>query len=979
MRYRLLLAGILLLGWRSAVWARQGAQADPNAVGQTEARAAVRRWLGYDLRLSTGNLLSQTASERRHVLVCRNGFSLTVAGTRLEGDSAVVRIDKDESGGADNTRYTILVYLKNPALEESAAPLKELGFDGVLVDESQAAVLKIEINGQIYITADERSTGTPQGLLLYREALDAFEAWGLIEPSGNGLPPEVEQDGSASGESTTGYAVSIAPLTDETQFEFSTSASGDQIVTLIGRVYIQWQEPNPEGGPPETIELEADNLAFWRRVVDPNAPPAEFGSLSQTRVSDIYVSGDVRLTQGSRTVRASELYYDLRRHVGIARNGVFSTFDAARGIPIYVRAAELRQVAANEFEATDVTVASSEFRTPQLSLAAGRIYIVDKSQEPTAEGGADDNRFDAKMEDVRLKYYDTTLFAWPSLRSNLVRPDLPIRELSVGSDNTYGPSIETSWFFSRLLGLEEPEGTDSTLQLDYYGKRGPGVGMDVTYEREDYFGRVLGYIIYDQGEDRLSRTQLSVPLDQEVRGRFELRHRHFLPYGWQLTAEASYLSDRNFLEQYYRSEFNAGKEQETLLHLKRIEDNWGLAVLGKVRVNDFLNQVEELPSAEFHWIGQSLFRDAFTFYSDTQVSRYRYLYASGMPSAGPGGVFTYTMTRNEVDMPLAVGRAKIVPFLASTFGYEDGVGFTAALDETPMERKDFVAIGEAGVRVSAQPFWKVYPNVQSTFWDIDQMRHIIRPELVAVAYGDSDPVAQQRDTLDFGIYQRWQTKRGPVGRQRTVDWLRWNVDFVWVRHSGDATAGPDQFLWNQPFIPLVNRTALALPPQDRRTTGTFGPQRSYIGTDVALQLTDSTAILGDMNFDMQSGVVQQINVGYSHMCWPDLSYYIGSRYLRRIVSGDERGSNAVTFAATYRLDPRYTLVFSEQYDFDYGAGIQSDITLIRKYHRMNVGLTLSSDATLDEERIMLTLWPEGLSEIGFGARRFMELGQAGTY
>ena len=46
---------------------------------------------------------------------------------------------------------------------------------------------------------------------------------------------------------------------------------------------------------------------------------------------------------------------------------------------------------------------------------------------------------------------------------------------------------------------------------------------------------------------------------------------------------------------------------------------------------------------------------------------------------------------------------------------------------------------------------------------------------------------------------------------------------------------------------------------------------------------------------------------------------------------------------------------------------------------MNVGLTVSSDATLDEERIMLTMWPEGVDELGLGTRRFMDLGVTETY
>jgi hypothetical protein len=107
-----------------------------------------------------------------------------------------------------------------------------------------------------------------------------------------------------------------------------------------------------------------------------------------------------------------------------------------------------------------------------------------------------------------------------------------------------------------------------------------------------------------------------------------------------------------------------GKEQETLVHLKRIEDNWGLAFLGKVRINDFVDQLEELPTAEFHWTGQSFFDDKLTFYSDTQASRFRQRFASSNPTPGSEDFYTFTTTRNEIDMPLVVGKAKVVPFVA---------------------------------------------------------------------------------------------------------------------------------------------------------------------------------------------------------------------------------------------------------------------------------------------------------------------------
>ena len=189
-----------------------------------------------------------------------------------------------------------------------------------------------------------------------------------------------------------------------------------------------------------------------------------------------------------------------------------------------------------------------------------------------------------------------------------------------------------------------------------------------------------------------------------------------------------------------------------------------------------------------------------------------------------------------------------------------------------IEGEDAIGIGEAGVRMSTQPFWCVYPDVESRLWDLHKLRHVIRPSVTAVTYAESDAVAEQRDTLDFGISQRLQTKRGPEGYRRTVDWLEFNTDFVWVGDSSDEIAGPDRFLWNEPFIPLVNRDGRVIPPLDRRTTDLFGPRQNYISTDLILRLTDTTSILSDVYYDVQNGVVEQFDVGFSRLLLaePDL-------------------------------------------------------------------------------------------------------------
>jgi hypothetical protein len=213
-----------------------------------------------------------------------------------------------------------------------------------------------------------------------------------------------------------------------------------------------------------------------------------------------------------------------------------------------------------------------------------------------------------------------------------------------------------------------------------------------------------------------------------------------------------------------------------------------------------------------------------------------------------------------------------------------------------------------------------------------------------------------------------------------VDWLDWDVDFVWVDDSSGDEAGSDWFLWNEPFIPLVNRDGRVIPPLDRRTSSLYGPRQNYVGTEMILRLTDTTSILGDAYFDMQNGVVEQLDVGFSRLLWPSLTYYVGSRYLREVENGlGEKGSTALTFAATYVLDPRYTVVLAEQYDFDYGSNIRTDLTLIRKYHRINLAVTFSVDESVDDQQIVFSLWPEGIPELAIGLRRYMELGSSDVY
>ncbi len=966
---------------------------------------------GQDLHIQGDKLIIHQLRTDQHVLVLEKGAILSIGGSTYSGDQAVIWLTQTAApvAGRPQVEYKVRAYLSGDVSSKIARAGKTVPIAGLTLEEDGAVVLSFNVTGQVFVTANTRSTEDPRQLELYRRAEAAPEPGPefVVQPEAQvppppermapvevpreeGFVPELpvpppveEQRQPETKELQFQYPVNISPAgASPLEFESTVGPEGTQVLTIIGRFYL-WKKLDEEG---HLIEMQADSaVVFWspekvKEAEQQQLSPEEF--LKQGAIPAIYVAGDVILTEGDRTIRAEELYYDFIESKALAVQALFRTFDVGRGMPIYLRAVKLRQVAANRFAAEDVLVTTSEFYKPQLSLQASRVYVTDDVTVDAEAGELSDNSLNIQMEDVRMKVGDTTLLRWPKMQTDLQRPDVAIKRVHVGSNSIWGPSLETDWFLSRLLGLQEPEGTDSTLSLDYYGDRGPGAGAEVEYEGDDYFGNMLGYIIHDHGEDTLGRADFREDLEPptELRGRFTVQHRQFLPYNWQFTLEGSYLSDLNFLEQYYREEYNAGKEQETLVQMKRLEDNWALSLLGKGQINYWQDVVEQFPSVEYNRVGDSIFGDTFTMFSNSAISRSRQQIGADQIVIDQH-YFTFGSHRTELDMPLWMSPFKIVPFAAGSFGHDDRSGFARGLvngtESGPYGDSD-VYIGEAGLRAGTQ-LWKLYPDVSSRLWDISQLRHVISPGMTAVAFAESDDVVEQRNVFNIGVSQRLQTKRGTPENRRTVDWMRLDTSFTWVNDSDPASmSGADQFIWNRPFVPLRVFSAPAIFNSDLQSSlqraELFGPRRNFFSSDYVWRMTDTTAVLSDMYYDAQSCVVEQFDIGFSRLVWPELSYYIGSRYLKRVDVLDQEGSNVFTFATTYQLDPRYTLIFAQQFDFDYEATLRSDVTLIRRYNRLYTGLTFSADSSLDTQSVVISIWPQGVPELAVGKRGVIGVG-----
>lgn len=969
---------------------------------------------GQDLHLTAPLMIIPQTPPQPDVsrLILENGVSVTIGDNQITADSAVAVLTYigEQTDLFEGQYYQARLYLEGAVSLTRGSKARTTDFSKEIVRNAHVLTVRFLVTGQVFVTADTQtkvSWTDFQNQPPYTRALQAFDQMRpgpAIAPSA--YVPSVEdrfkkpskEPGGEAGffarneppavaapaksEPSYFYPIHINALWEPApEVEKMTRPDGTSVATISGRFYL-WQKRDESG---TLLEFLADSAVVYYSGGDfsTSGPNAAGNEIAAGKIESVYLAGNIVMTEGDITIRADQIYYDFPRHQALIVNAEMQTYSESRSLPIYIRAEKLRQVSETTFEGENVQLTDSEFYLPQISVYAARMVLLTPQQleartEQIETTGNKPSReqYLGTFEDVSFRYGTHSLWNWSELQTNFQRPDLPISRLRIGNDNEFGTTVETRWNLAKILGRSQPEGVDSDLLLDYFSDRGVGGGIEAEYNLPDSLGYLLGYVMSYRGKDDLGSERDNLDPKRDTRGRFSWRHRSYLPDDWQLTLEVGYLSDRYFQEWMYRGEFYTDKAQETLIYLKRLKDNWAFSVLGKVRINNFENTIEELPTVEYHLKGASFWDNRFTFYSDTQVGRLRNRFDNDiMTPPTTEDFYTLAFTRNEVDLPLTWNTLKIVPFAAATYAFDDHDEFNQNLDGTTIPPEDQLVLGEYGVRMSTM-FWKQDPSVRSRLWDLNGIRHLVTPHFEAVFYEENDPTIEMRNMYNVGVSQRWQTHRGPGENQHTVDFLRWDVDTTWMDNPADSSIdplgryGPAGFLFNNPSIPL----------RDRRNGPFFGLVRNSINSDVEWKVSDTMAVLGGVNYDLHSGHVQQLDVGISRYIHPDLSYYIGKRYLRPVIVDVpaegiyEQGSNSLITAITYALSQRYTATFAMEYNFDYEKTVRSELSIIRQYHRLFYGVNVSLDESLGRQAVSLSIWPQGIKELAIG-RRYMGMTQ----
>ena len=359
-----------------------------------------------------------------------------------------------------------------------------------------------------------------------------------------------------------------------------------------------------DGG--EEIELATDNAVVWRRGAVQNTPDGfQTGGDGNAEV-EFYLSGNVIVRTKSdksplQVLRAARgLLRRRARAGGRAGRRAWSSRRASR--PTRSTFAAGKSGGSTPRTGKSTTRPSTRASCPSdpgLRIDSGRVTYNERQVRLrnffglpyrdllTGEPIYGDERTVTAYGAVP-KVMGVPVWYWPRVRTDANDPLGPFVGMGFGQNRVFGTQVYTTWDIFDLFALRPPPGHRWRLNADYLSKRGPALGTDYLYKLPGSTpgmwgseGMVKLYGIHDQGVDILGGNRGPEPVPPEFRGRAGWRHQQEILEGLYFQGQVAYLSDKNFLEQYYKNEFDVGPNQETFAYLAWNRGNFWAAGLGR--------------------------------------------------------------------------------------------------------------------------------------------------------------------------------------------------------------------------------------------------------------------------------------------------------------------------------------------------------------------------------------------------------------
>ncbi len=744
----------------------------------------------------------------------------------------------------------------------------------------------------------------------------------------------------------------------------------EQSVVLEDGVNVTYREPGTE----RVLELSAQRaVVFFARDVGLNTT-----SVRASDIDGIYMEGDVVASDGSYNLRGPRVFYDVRNDRALILDAVFSTFDTRVGFPLYVRARSVRQLSENEFIADRASVSNTAFARPNLTIGARTVTI--RQEERLASDGTPDPYLVAQAQNITLNGFGLPIGWLPEYEGN--PEEIPLRDIRFVTNSRTGEEIRTRWDLFPLLGVQKPEQLSASLLLDALFDRGPGVGLTSEWAGEDFRGSLLTYwVLNDTGTDALT-TGADVERDGEYRGLIRAEHIAKVGEDWTVFAEASHVTDENFVDSFYENLAETGREFKSGVTARRLSENTSLTFETSGNFDDFTPNeyilqsdgytVDRLPEATYTVLAEDVFPQTapglllysgesrlgnlglnltdktpaeYGLRSNARAQRGLGLNANqniadALRDAGyPDRDILRADTRHELSMDLSAGPVKVLPWVVGRGTLYD-TDFEAFAGDGDNNAR---AWGAAGVTL-ATTIQRVSSEFYSRALDVSRVRHLIRPSATVFYAGsnvDQDELPVYDENVEsladgavmrLGLDQTWQTKRGGPGRWYSVDWITLDSELVF---AGDDAIADD----------TIGRYFDSRPENSHLSN--FGTVSG------SMQATESLALVAGTVFDFEDSQQASSNAGFILEHSPVFSSRLSYRYL------NAQDSTLLSAGTDYLLSDKYTLSTDVTYDTDLGTIQSVRGELLRDFQNAVFGMSFTYNNISEETSFGVLFQPLG--------------------
>lgn len=489
--------------------------------------------------------------------------------------------------------------------------------------------------------------------------------------------------------------------------------------------------------------------------------------------------------------------------------------------------------------------------------------------------------------DVKFIIGKSTLFYLPRYTQvlNDKRPNVTVVP---GYDKRWGFYLLQAW---RYYFNENSKGL---LHLDYRERKGFALGIDNSYKIPNMGeGLIRTYYTNElnaQSKGTLfNKVKLGPTIDKE-RFKAEWRHKWQMDPTTNLILQYYKLKDANFVQDYFRREYEKDQQPKSFFLLTRTFSGANLSFDVEKRVNHFFTTTERLPQLKLDTIDQKIGDTRFYFKNQT----------------------TYDNISSKTAQPAATDpkgkQTQRVDFY-NKFSHQEKISFIesrpyVAVRQTYFNRNNtsetniIRGIFYTGIDLSTK-FYRIFDiNTNYLNLDINRLRHIITPTISYsfihqptvdsskfFGYDEIDTITKQ-NSVTFGLENKLQTKRGGSN----VDLLRFilNTDYLFKGY-------PDSSRFNHVT------SNLELTPYKWLT---FTSDSDY-DTNVKKLLTANYA------FSVSSG--DEWNLGF------------GQRYQRD-------NSNQLTGELAYRFNPLWKFRVYERFEQRTSSLKEQEYGIIRDLH-----------------------------------------------